>query len=135
MKMKNKAIPLLDDPTFQCSLAFLTDITHHVNELNVKFQGRNQIITQIYDHVKLFKVILGLWIKHLHEGNMIHFSTLKSLRKVESKCLKEYADLLSTLIQQFGIRFAEFKVLQPQFQLFSTPFAVQIDDVVEEYYK
>ena len=36
MKMKNKAIPLLDDPTFQCSLAFLTDIRHHVNELNVK---------------------------------------------------------------------------------------------------
>ena len=36
INMKNKAIPLLDDPTFQCSLAFLTDITHHVNELNVK---------------------------------------------------------------------------------------------------
>ena len=51
---------------------------------------------------------------------MIHFSTLKSLGKVEPKCLKEYADLLSTLIQQFDIRFAEFKVLQPRFQLFST---------------
>ena len=62
---------------------------------------------------------------------MIHFSTLKSLGKVKSKCLKEYADLLSTLIQQFDIGFAEFEVLQPQFQLVSTPFAVQIDDVVE----
>ena len=60
MKMKNKAIPLLNDPTFQCSLAFLTDITHHVNELKVKLQGRNQIITQMYDHVKSFKVKLGL---------------------------------------------------------------------------
>ena len=63
---------------------------------------------------------------------MIHFSTLKSLGKVEPRCLKEYADLLSTLIQQFNIRFAEFEVLQPQFQLFSTSFAVQIDDVAEE---
>ena len=132
MKMKNKAIPLLDYPTFQCSLAFLTDITHHVNELNVKLQGRNQIMTQMYDHVKSFKVRLGLWIKQLHEGNMIHFSTLKLLGKVEPRCLKEYADLLSTLIQLFDIRFAEFKVLQPQFQLFSKPFAVQIDDVAEE---
>ena len=103
-----------------------------MNELNVKLQGRNQIITQMYDHVESFKVKLGLWIKQLHEGNMIHFSTLKSLGKVEPKCLKEYADLLSTLIQQFDIRFAEFKVLQPQFQLFSSPFAVQIDDVAEE---
>ena len=48
---------------------------------------------------------------------MIHFSTLKSLGKIELKCLKEYADLLSTLIQQFDIRFAEFEVLQSQFQL------------------
>ena len=38
---------------------------------------------------------------------MIHFSTLKSLGKVEPKCLIENADLLSTLIQQFDIRFAE----------------------------
>ena len=86
----------------------------------------------MYDHVKSFKVKLGLWIKQLHEGNMIYLSTLKSLGKVESKCLKEYADLLSTLIQQFDMRFAEFEALQPQFQLFSTRFAVQIDDVAEE---
>ena len=42
------------------------------------------------------------------------------------------ADLLSTLIQQFDMCFAEFEVLQLQYQLFSTPFAVQIDGVAEE---
>ena len=124
MKIKYKAVPLLDDPTFQCSLAFLTDVTHHLNELNVKLQDIYQIITQMYDHVRLFEVKLDLWTKQLHEGNMIHFSTLKSLGKVELKCLKEYADLLSTLIQRFNIRFAEFEVLQPQYQFFPTPFTV-----------
>ena len=64
---------------------------------------------------------------------MIHFSTLKSLGKVEPKCLKEYADLLSTLIQEFDIRFAEFKALQPQFQLFSTPFAVKLTMLQRNY--
>ena len=132
MKMKNKAIPLLDNPTFQSNLAFLTDITNHLNELNLNLQGRNQIITHMYDYVKSFKVKLGLWVKQLHEGNMIHFSTLKSLEKVEPTCLKEYADLLSTLIQQFDICFAEFEVLLPQFLFFSTSFAVQIDYVAEE---
>ena len=78
MKMNNRAIPLFDDPTFQCIFAFLTNITDHLNELNVKLKGRNQIATQMYDHVKSFKVKLGLWIKQLHEGNMIHFSPLKS---------------------------------------------------------
>ena len=112
-----------------CNRYYRTD---YLNELNVKLQVRNQIITQMYDHEKSFKVKLGLWIKQLHEGNLIHFSTLKSLGKVEPKCLKEYADLLSTLMQQFDIRFAEFEVLQPKFRLFSTPFAVEIDDVAEE---
>ena len=45
---------------------------------------------------------------------------------------KECDDLLSTLIQQFDMRYAKFEVLQPKFQLFSTPIAVQIDDVAEE---
>ena len=60
LEMKNKAVPLLADATFQCNLAFLTDITHHLNELNLKIQGKKQIITQMYDQVKSFKVKLHL---------------------------------------------------------------------------
>ena len=132
MKMKNMAVPLLADATFQCNLAFLSDITHHLNKLNLKLQGKKQIITQMYDHVKLFKVKLRLWIKQLGKGNLAHFSTLKSLRKVEAECLKEYTNLLSNLLQQFDVRFADFEVLEPQFRLFSMPFAVKIDTVAEE---
>ena len=132
MKMKNKAVPLLTDSTFQCNLAFLTDITDHLNALNLKLQGKKQIITQMYDNVKSFKVKLRLWMKQLGEGNLAHFSTLNSLGKVEPKCLKECTDLLSILLQQFDVRFEDFKVLEPQFQLFLTPFAVEIDSVAEE---
>lgn len=132
IKMKNKAVPLLTDSTFQCNLAFLTDITDHLNALNLKLQGKKQIITQMYDNVKSFKVKLRLWMKQLGEGNLAHFSTLNSLGKVEPKCLKEYTDLLSILLQQFDVRFEDFKVLEPQFQFFSTPFAVEIDNVAEE---
>ena len=71
-------------------------------------------------------------MKQLGEGNLAHFSTLNSLGKVEPECLKEYADLMSKLLQQFDVRFADFKLLEPQFQLFSTPFAVEIDTVADE---
>ena len=104
MKMKNMAVPLLTDATFQCHLAFLSDITHDLNELNLKLQGKKQIITQMYDHVKSFKVKLRLWIKQLGKGNLAHFSTLKSLGKVEAEYLKEYTNLLSNLLQQFDVR-------------------------------
>ncbi|XP_076812885.1 general transcription factor II-I repeat domain-containing protein 2B-like [Clavelina lepadiformis] len=93
-------------------------ITHHLSKLNLKLQGKKEIITQMYDHVKSFKVKLRLW--------------MKQLGKVEAECMKEYTDLLSNLLQQFEVRFAELEVLEPQFRLFSTPFAVEIDSVAEE---
>ena len=86
----------------------------------------------MYDHVKSFEVKLRLWIKQLGKGDLAHFSTLKSLGKVEAECLKEYTNLLSNLLQQFDVRFAEFEALEPQFRLFSMPFAVEIDTVAEE---
>ena len=110
LEMKNKAVPLLADATFQCYLAFLTDITRHLNELNLKLQGKKQNITQMYDLVKSFKFKLRLWIKQLGEGNLAHFSTLKSLGKVEAECLRVCTDLLSELLQQFDVRFADFEV-------------------------
>ncbi|CAM5133327.1 unnamed protein product [Natator depressus] len=131
MKMKNKEVPQLADSTFICNLAFLTDVTDHLNALNWKLQGRKQVITQMYDGVKSFKVKLTLWGKQLTAGNLVHFSTLNSLGKVEPRSLKEYADI-SNLHKQFDVRFKDFKVLEPHFQLFSTPFAVEIDNVAEE---
>ena len=68
MKMKIMAVPLLDDATFQCNLAFLSDIAHHLNELDLKLQGKKQIITQMYNDMKSFEVKLRLWIKQLGRG-------------------------------------------------------------------
>ena len=86
----------------------------------------------MYDQVKSFKVKLRLWIKQLGDGNLTHFSTLKSLGKVEAECLRVCTDLLSELLQQFDVCFADFEVLEPQFQFFSMPFAVKVDIVAEE---
>ncbi|CAM4567714.1 unnamed protein product [Caretta caretta] len=132
LKMKNKEVPQLADSTFICNLAFLTDLTDHLNALNLKLQSRKQVITQMYDSVKSFKVKLTFWGKQLTAGNLVHFSTLNSLGKVEPKSLKEYADIISNLHKQFDVWFKDFNALEPHFQLFSTPFAVEIDNVAEE---
>ena len=85
---------------------------------NLKLQGKKHIITQMYDHVKSFKVKLCLWKKQLVEGNVVSFPTLKLIGKVEPKSLQEYVELLSNLQQQFNVRFSDFAVLQTQFQIF-----------------
>ncbi|KAH1181949.1 hypothetical protein KIL84_009703 [Mauremys mutica] len=118
MKIKNKEVLQLTDFTFLCNLAFLTDVTDHLNALNLKLRDRKQVITQKYDSVKSFKVKRTFWEKQLTAGNLVHCSTLNSLGKVEPECLKEYADIISNLHKQFDVLFKDFKAFEPHFQLF-----------------
>jgi len=132
MKSKNKEVPELKDSNFISNLAFLTDITEHLNDLNTKLQGKDQIITQMFDHIKSFKVKLSLWNKQISNGNFIHFHALKSLKKVEPNCLTDYSRVLNELLQQFDTRFKDFKALEIQFNIFSTPFSVDVESVDED---
>jgi len=70
--MKDKDVPQLSDPTFLSDLAFLTDITQHLNTLNLQLQGPKQAITLMYDCIKNFKCKLSLWAKQLAAGNLAH---------------------------------------------------------------
>jgi hypothetical protein len=42
-------------------LSFMVDITKHLSNLNLKLQGKDQIITAINNHIKAFKCKLDLW--------------------------------------------------------------------------
>jgi len=42
-------------------LAFLVDITTHLNELNVRFQGKNQLISNVFQIITAFELKLKLW--------------------------------------------------------------------------
>lgn len=132
MALKDNDVTQLGDPTFISNLAFLTDITQHLNDLNKTLQGTKQVITQMYDSVKAFKCKLTLWAKQLLNGNLAHFSTLASIGTVKQPCLKEYAEKVGKLRDEFDRRFQDFTALEPQFLLFTNPFAVEVDSVSED---
>ena len=56
--MKDHHVPELQNESWQIDLAFLVDITTHLNELNTKLQGKNQLVTQLYEHIKAFQLKL-----------------------------------------------------------------------------
>ena len=61
--MKKKGMPVLE---FQSSewmqdLAFMVDITQHLNNLNKMLQGRKRLVTQYYDTIRAFKLKLSFW--------------------------------------------------------------------------
>ena len=132
MAMKKNDIPELCNPTFISNLAFLTDLTDHLNMLNRSLQGPKQVITIMYDCVKAFKCKLLLWRKQLENGNFAHFKTLQSLGKVDAECLTEYVEMIANLHTEFERRFQDFQALEKQFVLFATPLVVDVETVRED---
>jgi hypothetical protein len=43
------------NPTFLCELGFLTDITEHMNNLNMKLLGKQQNVSHLFGHVNGFR--------------------------------------------------------------------------------
>ena len=61
MESKGKDTSELRNKTFLCDVAFLCDITSHLNALNLQLQGRGRIITDVDATVRACKTMLRLW--------------------------------------------------------------------------
>jgi len=57
----------LESANFSEELAYLTDMTQHINELNLKLQGKDRTTADLVGHVKSFRSIEGFlnWVWEL----------------------------------------------------------------------
>nr|XP_012289625.1 general transcription factor II-I repeat domain-containing protein 2-like [Aotus nancymaae]XP_012289626.1 general transcription factor II-I repeat domain-containing protein 2-like [Aotus nancymaae]XP_012289627.1 general transcription factor II-I repeat domain-containing protein 2-like [Aotus nancymaae]XP_012289628.1 general transcription factor II-I repeat domain-containing protein 2-like [Aotus nancymaae]XP_012289629.1 general transcription factor II-I repeat domain-containing protein 2-lik len=74
---KGKSVPQLTSKNWVKDLAFLIDITTHLNTLDISLQRRSQVVTQMYDSVHSFLAKLCLSETHLTRNNLAHSPTLK----------------------------------------------------------
>jgi len=58
-----------------CELVLITDMTNHLNTLNLKLQKTNQTISQLVSHVDSFGRKLQL-LKNQLQNNIFHFFPL-----------------------------------------------------------
>ncbi|XP_045675532.1 general transcription factor II-I repeat domain-containing protein 2 isoform X3 [Phyllostomus hastatus] len=130
MSSRGKPIPQLSSQDWVKDLAFLVDMTMHLNTLNVSLQGHSQIVTQMYDLIRAFLAKLCLWETHLARNNLAHFPTLKSVSRSESDGLN-YIPKIVELKTEFQKRLSDFKVYESELTLFSSPFSVKIESVHE----
>jgi len=66
-------------------LAFLLDLTTHLNELNMLLQGDNQLIFSMFQNITALKKKLKLWQAQAIENNFMHFDTLTKHSSVNRK--------------------------------------------------
>ncbi|PNF32840.1 hypothetical protein B7P43_G03470 [Cryptotermes secundus] len=75
----------LEDVEFLRNLAFLTDITQHLNVLNLQLQGKKQTICQMDGFVDSFRKELHLFKCALGKNNLLHFSCCRKLSEEEEE--------------------------------------------------
>nr|XP_037846454.1 general transcription factor II-I repeat domain-containing protein 2B isoform X2 [Chlorocebus sabaeus] len=131
MSSRGKPLPQLSSIDWIRDLAFLVDMTMHLNTLNISLQGHSQIVTQMYDLIRAFLAKLCLWETHLARNYLAHFPTLKSVSRNESDGLN-YIPKIAELKAEFQKRLSDFKLYESELALFSSPFSTKIDSVHEE---
>ena len=128
LKEKGMEVPELSDTKWMTDFAFLVDITNHLNMVNSKIKGMNQLINVLYGHLYAFEVKLQLWDLQLKESNCIHFPALRSHQPCD---VSYYAEFISDLKDQFNTRFADMGKHRKYFSNFTTIFDVEICDAPE----
>ncbi|KAJ3584302.1 hypothetical protein NHX12_014798 [Muraenolepis orangiensis] len=71
--------PELEDEKWVVKLMFLTDITGHLNKLNLKLQGAGQTVLDMFDTWKAFVGKLAIFSDDVATSTFRYFSHLREL--------------------------------------------------------
>uniref|UniRef100_A0A673Y6Y6 DUF4371 domain-containing protein n=1 Tax=Salmo trutta TaxID=8032 RepID=A0A673Y6Y6_SALTR len=130
--MEEKGKPVLEfhSAEWMQGLAFMVDVTEHLNNLNKQLQGRNKVVTQYYDGIRSFKLKLSLWETQLAGGDAAHFPCLKNVCATQHVAdMKRFKDKITGLLREFEQRFQIFGELEKDFNVFCSPFTVNPSDL------
>ncbi|XP_068580201.1 general transcription factor II-I repeat domain-containing protein 2-like [Cebidichthys violaceus] len=129
MEIKGKGTAELRNKMFLCEVAFLCDITSHLNALNLQLQGRGRVITDMYATVRAFKTKLRLWETQMLQENLSHFPHCQTMKEqLAAFPTTQFAEKLGILGADFTRRFADFEAQKSRFELLSNPFAADVEN-------
>ena len=109
-------------------MAFLSDVTQHLAQLNGQLQGRNQLTNKMFEHITSFQRKLVLFKDQFSNSVFTHFPCLK-MQDDEGQDInyQKYGTMIEKLSAVFDARFLDFRQLQSDFNIFSNPFNTAVD--------
>ena len=115
-------------------LSFLVDITSHINDLNLKLQGKENHICDLYRIINRFRRKLVLFESQLEVRNLSHFPCLKQFcaASAEEVNLEFSKKIISDLKQNFSERFSDLDKIEDDVLLFQNPFSCNPSDMPSE---
>ncbi|XP_047476064.1 general transcription factor II-I repeat domain-containing protein 2-like [Penaeus chinensis] len=102
-----------------------------MNELNIKLQGKDQCVHDMYTNVRAFKTKLALFSKQMSNTSFAPFPTLATLKEAP-RHVKKYRKSLNDLHGEFCRRLSDFGKIDKSLQLVSCPFTQDPETVPGE---
>ncbi|UYV75527.1 EPM2AIP1 [Cordylochernes scorpioides] len=97
-----KRAPTLQNNAWLWKLAFYVDLTKHVNELNLRLQGENQHLPDLYTNIKSFRMKLILFQSQLRSKCFSHFKTCEIFsHTTETEFPIDFWNFISLPLTQF----------------------------------
>lgn len=124
---KGHAVPELSDEDWVADLGFAADVTALMNQLNVKLQCRGLFVHEMYSAVKAFMRKLQLISSQVKDNFLTHLPTLKEAIP-NANHLHKYSAMLEVLHAEFSRRFQDFKALENEMDMVSSPFTCSVDN-------
>ena len=104
-------------------VAFLVDITGHLNELNLKLQGQKNSVCDLMKNVRSFQMKLNIFTEDL-QGECEHFPQMREQIQGEGD-ISPYVGFIDKLIGNFSQRFDSFKLGHQLLLLIENPFLIR----------
>ncbi|XP_049333458.1 general transcription factor II-I repeat domain-containing protein 2A-like [Astyanax mexicanus] len=132
LEQKGKDTLVMENTDWIADLAFLTDLTGLLNELNLKLQGKDRLICHLFEAVCAFEMKLNLFATQLKKGNLTHFPTCQEAFAHKNYNWSRHSCVLEDLKLAFSARFGQFRNEQATLQLLADPFSVDTETVPGE---
>ncbi|XP_035222492.1 general transcription factor II-I repeat domain-containing protein 2B-like [Stegodyphus dumicola] len=126
---KHRPLTELQNNAWLWKLAFYVDLTKYVYELNLRLQGENQHLSDLYTNIKSFRKKLILFQSQLRSKCFSHFKTCEIFsHTTETEFPIDFAiETLSALKINFDTRFSDFDAIANQIKIFQNPFDTDIE--------
>lgn len=74
--------------------AFAVDLMGHLNNLNLKLEGKDVNLHELYSCVRAFRAKLTLFSRQMSNKRFLHFPTLATMKDVPSQLTVKYTTTL-----------------------------------------
>ncbi|KAL4706751.1 hypothetical protein ACJJTC_014506 [Scirpophaga incertulas] len=124
----NAYLSFLKEKENVAAIAFLTDIFKHINDLNLKLQGKGKLVWELMSEVKSFTRKLYLFINDVG-SERLHFPNLNKIISSDSEIdVGQYKTFITDLKSEFENRFADFKKIENVVEILSSIYSLHPDE-------